>query len=562
MFLIFASLVNAGEKTTVKANSVLELQMEYPVSEYTGNDASDPFAGLFEQSQGLDEILHAIQIAKDDDKIKGISINSNFLIAGISQTQAIRNALKDFRATGKFVYAYADFYQQKDYYLASVADSVFLNPMGALDFKGLSAEVLFFKELQEKSGIKMEVIRHGKYKSAVEPYISNEMSEANRNQIGELISALWNSVIADISEDRDISIEDLNAIADSLGGRKPSFAKITGLIDNVVYYDEYEALLKRASGVAPDEDQNYITLSDYMKVSKGKKIHNGDDKIAIVFAQGEIFYGEGGPTIIGQEIINEALKEAREREDVKAIVLRVNSPGGSALTSDIIWREIEITKKFKPVVASFGDVAASGGYYIAAGADKIIAEPTTITGSIGVFGAIPNISEFADDIGINAEQVGTNENAVAYSFFEPMSEEFREVMEEGIEATYETFLTRVAKGRNMSIAEVDSIAQGRVWSGIDAKRLGLVDELGGLQEAIEEAATLAGIDTYGIRKYPKYKSGFARLMEDLEGASSKNKERLIREEVGPEVYGIITEIRSVIRQKGIQARMPYTLTIQ
>ncbi|NNG10277.1 MAG: signal peptide peptidase SppA, partial [Arenibacter sp.] len=507
MFLIFATLIGSGEETVVvKDNTVLELQLQTPIQDYVGMDDSNPFAGLFNVNQGLDDILHAIRIAKEDDRIKGISLKNNILMAGLSQTQAIREALLDFAESGKFIYAFGDYYTQKDYYLASVANKVFLNPVGALDFKGLSTEVLFFKDLQEKSGIKMEVIRHGKYKSAVEPFLANEMSDANRVQIKELLDNLWGSMLSDISKSRDISVDNLNQIADTLGTRTSKYATLSGLVDDALYFDEYEALIKETLGVEQDQDINYVPILDYIGTSKRKKIYSGRDKIAIIYAQGEIWYGEGGPNIIGQGIINNALKKARQDEDVKAIVVRVNSPGGSALTSDIIWREIEITKKTKPVVVSMGDVAASGGYYIAAGADKIFAEPTTITGSIGVFGTIPNISQLAENIGINAEQVGTNENAVEYSLFEPMKDNFRSNVKEGIEETYRIFLDRVAQGRDITMAQADSLAQGRIWSGVDAKRLGLVDELGGLDDAIAEAANLAGLENYGIKKLPKYKS--------------------------------------------------------
>ena len=513
MLVLFISLVNSDEAVSVKKHTVLDLQMPYPVNDYTGQNDTDPLALLFARTQGLDEILHAIEVAGDDKDISGISINSNYILAGMSQTQAIRKALEAFKEKGKFVYAFGDFFFQKDYYLATVADSVFLNPAGSMDFKGLSAEVLYFKELQEKTGIKVEVIRHGKYKSAVEPFLADEMSSSNREQIQELIGSLWATIVNEMSESRGMSAVAMNRIADTLGGRTPEYAVANGLVDELVYYDEYEARLKAASGTDAEEEQNYVALYDYIKLANGKKIHKGTDKIAVIFAQGEILYGEGGPNIIGQGIINKALVEARDDENVKAIVLRVNSPGGSALTSDIIWREVMMAKKVKPVVVSMGDVAASGGYYIAVGADKIYAEPTTITGSIGVFGTIPNISELAGDIGINAEQVGTNKNSVDYSLFEPMSEDFRKVVQEGIEQTYKTFLQRVSDGRNITIAEADSLAQGRVWSGTDAQRLGLVDELGGLQDAIDEAASLADTDSYSIKKFPKYKSGLERAVE-------------------------------------------------
>ncbi|MFT6369536.1 MAG: protease-4 [Maribacter sp.] len=563
MFFVLISLLGSDENAvTIKDNSVLELQLQRPIADYTGSDELNPFAGIFESPQDLDEILHAIAVAKDDERIMGISLNNNFILAGLAQTQAIRKVLVEFKSTGKFIYTYGDFYTQKDYYLASVADSMFMNPVGVLDFKGLSSEVLFYKDLQEKTGVKMEVIRHGKYKSAVEPYLENEMSDANRKQIKELIQSLWNSMVADIAVGRGISEDDLNIIADTLGGRSPKYAKQSGLLDDIVFFDQYEQKLSNALSLSEGTDINYINLDDYATYSNKKNLKTGADKIAVVFAQGEILYGEGGPDIIGQGIINKALIKAREDKNVKAIVLRVNSPGGSALTSDIIWREVELAKKVKPVVVSMGNVAASGGYYIAAGANKIFAEPTTITGSIGVFGTVPNISELAKDIGVNAEQVGTNANSVDYSLFEPMSEAFRNQVQESIEDTYSTFLERVAQGRGISVAQADSLAQGRVWSGVDAKRIGLVDELGTLEDAIAAAANLAEINTYGIRKYPKYKSGFERFMEDLEGATVQLKNKIIIDEIGEEPYLVLKDLKSSMEQKGVQARMPFILNIK
>ncbi|ADV49415.1 signal peptide peptidase SppA, 67K type [Cellulophaga algicola DSM 14237] len=563
MFLIFVALLSGeDDEKTIKSDSILEIQIQNPVQDYVGRDESDPFAGLFQQAQGLDEIIHAIKVAKNDNKIKGISINNNFILAGLSQTQAIRRELEDFKTSGKFVYAYADLYVQKDYYLASVADSLFLNEVGSLDFKGLSSEVLFYKDLQEKAGVKMEVIRHGKYKSAVEPYLANEMSEANRTQIKELLSSLWGSMVDEIAISRNMTPENLNSIADTLGGRMPQLARQSGLVDGVLFFDEYENKLKNALKLAVDKDLNYVSLEDYITTANKTKLYKGDDKIAVIYAQGEILYGEGGPDVIGQGIINKSLKEAREDDAVKAIVLRVNSPGGSALTSDIIWREIELTKAIKPVVVSMGDVAASGGYYIAVGADKIFAEPTTITGSIGVFGTIPNATELAKNIGINAEQVGTNKNSVDYSLFEPMSDGFRNMVQEGVESTYTTFLERVAQGRKITVAEADSMAQGRVWSGLDAKNLGLVDELGNLDDAIKGAAELAEISEFGVKIFPKYKSGFERFMEDYGGASTKIKQDFIREEIGVEAYTILREVKAAMNQEGIQARMPFVLSIK
>ncbi len=563
MFFVFAALIGSGEDSVVvKENSILELNLNQPIRDYEGKDKTDPFARLFEEEQGLDEILHTIQVAKNDDKIKGISMTTGFLQAGMAQAQEIREALNDFKSEGKFIYSHADFYTQKNYYLASVADKLYLNPQGAMDFKGLASEVLYYKDLQEKTGVKMEVIRHGKYKSAVEPYLSNEMSDANRSQIKELITSLWSSMLSDISSSRNIDVANLNVIADTLGGRTPELAVTSGLIDETIYFDEYESLLKESLGVAVNKDLNYVDFEDYIKVASKKTLKTGVDKIAVIYAQGEILYGEGGKEFIGQGIINKALKKARENKNVKAIVMRVNSPGGSALVSDIIWREIELTKEIKPVVVSFGNVAASGGYYIAAGADKIFAEPTTITGSIGVFGTIPNINELASDIGINAEQVGTNKNSVDYSLFEPMTDTFRNQVQEGIEQTYDTFLQRVADGRNMTTAEVDSIAQGRVWSGVDAKKLGLVDEIGNLDDAIAAAAKMVELENYGVRKYPKYKSDFERLMEDFGGAKTKIGENIIKEELGNEAFQVLKEFKQLSKQKGVQARMSFNLNIK
>lgn len=562
MFFVLIGIITSSEDSVfIKKNSVLELQLQRPISDYVGDNPMDPFSGgIFQQAQGLDEILNAIGVAKNDDDIKGISLNNNFILAGLAQTQAIRYALNDFKSNGKFVYAYADFYPQKDYYLASIADSIFMNPVGALNFRGLSSEVLFFKDLQEKSGIKLEVIRHGKYKSAVEPFIANEMSDANRTQINELISSLWGTMVDDISDSRKINPKNLNVIADTLGGRTPEFAKQSGLIDGITFYDGYENSLKRAVG--SDKDLNVVLLEDYVIRSNKKATNMGADKIAVVFAQGEILYGEGGPDIIGQGIITEALRDARDDDKVKAIVLRVNSPGGSALTSDIIWREIELAKEKKPVVVSMGNVAASGGYYIAVGADKIFAEPTTITGSIGVFGTVPNMTGLAEDVGINAEQVGTNKNSVEYSLFEPMTDDFRNLVQESIESTYDTFLKRVAQGRDISVAEADSMAQGRVWSGVDAQRIGLIDELGNLEAAVAEAANMAELEEYGIKKFPKYKTGLERFLEDMGGAGAKAKQELIEGEIGTEAYSVLKQLKSVMDREGVQARMPFVLDIK
>lgn len=563
MFFIFLTLIgNAGDGVVVKDNSVLKISITEPVYDYYGTDGSDPFAGLFEEGQGLDQILHAIKVAKTDNRIQGISIKNNFLMAGLAQTQELRKALEDFKESGKKIYALSDYYSQKDYYLASVADKVFINPQGLMDFKGLSSEVLYYKDLQEKSGIKIEVIRHGKYKSAVEPFLSDTMSVENRTQIKALLSAIWTAMLTDIGRSRELSLEQLNTLADTLGARTPEMAINSGLLDGTRYQDEYEMEWKAVLGLEEEQEINVISLSDYLTVTKNKNLPSGKEKIAIVYAQGEILYGEGNRDVIGQGTLMRALKKVRENDNIKAVVLRVDSPGGSSLVSDIIWREVELVKAQKPVIVSFGNIAASGGYYLAVGADRIFAEPTTITGSIGVFGTIPNIHGLSNDIGINAEQVGTNANAVDYSFFEPMTDRFRKRLEESIEMTYDTFVQRVANGRNMTKEAVDEVAQGRVWSGVDAVELGLVDELGNLEDAIAAAAETVGLESYGIRKYPKYKSDFERLMEDLSAAKLKIGESMIKEEIGEEAFQTLKQLKRMTEQKGIQARMPFNLNIQ
>ncbi len=560
MFLIFASLASAGDEVRVKNNSVLKLEFPLPVSEHSASDPEDPFALFFDPKMGLDQVVQAIGVAKKDDRIKGISISSPFLMAGMAQTKAIRDALEDFKGSGKFVYAYAEFYPQKDYYLASVADSIFIHPAGNLDFKGLAAEVLYFKEFQEKSGLKMEVVRHGKYKSAVEPFLSDQMSPENREQLGSLIRSLWESMRDQIGASRDLPGETLDRIADSLGARTPEMALKTGLVDAVVYTDQYEEKLLRESG-GSGKHPELIPLPRYIRHSRKKTGYRGSDEIAVVYAQGEILYGEGSPEFIGQGKMVKAFRKAREDKDVKAVVVRINSPGGSALTSELIWREMQLTRAEKPVVVSLSDMATSGGYYLAVGGDKILAEPNSITGSIGVFATVPNLSEISKKVGINAEQVGTHRFSMDYSFFEPMREDFREVLRQGIDDTYQMFLDRVSEGRSMSTARVDSLAQGRVWSGTQALANGMVDGLGGMPEALDLAAEMAGITEYKLTVLPRYKTGFERLMEDL-GGGQMSTDEWIRSELGPDLGEAINALKHILREEGIQARMPYTLNIK
>ena len=549
------------EKITVRTNSVLVIKLEDIIKDFAPK-SDDPFAqilGIEEKKVGLNSILNAIDNAKYDDKILGISIETLLIQGGIGQVQEIRDKLYEFKESGKFVMAYGDVFEQKSLYLSTVADSIYVNPEGSLSLKGLSGEVLFFKDFQDKYGVRMEVIRHGKYKSAVEPFLANEMSEANREQTEAFLKSIWSEMIDDIGENRDLDVDEINRIADDLLARTPDLAIENKIITGKMYKDEYAKVLKRMGGLDEEARLSSITLKNYINSGKGRIINSAQDRIAVIYAQGEIMYGKGDENYVGPELIIKSLKKARQAKDIKAIVLRVNSPGGSALASDIIWREIEITKEEKPVVVSMGSMATSGGYYISCNADKIVADPTTITGSIGVFGIIPNISEFSDRIGINAEQVGTNKHSVDYSMFEPMTDDFFAVTKEGVERVYTTFVTKVAEGRNMTFEEVDVIAQGRVWTGAQAVENGLVDELGGLEDAIKLAANEADIQEYRIRSYPDYKKEFKDMFS---GPFAKVKHQILLDEIGGEEnLKIYNQLRQFGTWKGIQTRLPFLLEI-
>lgn len=567
MFLFFALIGNAfseKEEIKLKENSILKLNFKKPILD--DYNVESPFSEFLKEEPKvlkLHQILNAIENAKNDKKIKGISIEIQSLKAGLAQTQAIRKKLKEFKESGKFITAYSDGYSQKNYYLSSVADSLYLNPISGLDLKGLGADLLFFKDFEDKYGVKFEVIRHGKYKSAVEPFISNKMSDANRKQLTELLQDIWMNFKQEIGESRGKTIQEIDQIADSLGGRNGKLALQNNLINDTIYHDQYEALLKKQLRVKDDKKINYISIKDYILSGKGRKKVKltVKDRIAVIYAQGEIKYGEGDETYIGQESIIKALRKAVKDKKVKAIVLRVNSPGGSALASDLIWRELELTRKAKPLIVSMGNYAASGGYYISCNADKIFAEPTTVTGSIGVFGMMPNIKGFADKIGINAEQVQTNKHSIPYSIFEPISDDFKKITTESIEHIYHTFLSRVAKGRKMTIKQVDEIAQGRVWSGTQAKKNGLVDELGSLEDAIAYAAKVAKLKDYKIKNLPRYKKDLGKILSNSPFMKVK-MHQLIKEEIGSDNYKMLHDFKQLSQLKGIQARMPFVMEIK
>ena len=563
--IIFIAAVFGGESETtfVENNSVLELNLAEVTNDYGGKFNYEEI-GYFEANHdGLADVLKAIEVAKIDEDIKGISILNNTLSLGIAQTKALRDQLEDFKKSGKFVMAYGDGYSQKDYYLNSVANTIYLNPIGDIDFKGLSTEVMYFKDFQDKTGLKMEVIRHGKYKSAVEPFLLSEMSPENRDQITTFLTSIWNAMAADISKSRNIPVAQLNTIAAGLLARTPEMALQNKLIDKIAYEDVYHNDIKKALKVDANEDYNTVDIMDYAtNVATAAPNFETKDKIAILYAQGEIGSGEGDLTTVGEGSMRRSLQEARKDDNIKAIVLRVDSPGGSALTSELIWREIELTKKVKPVIVSMGNLAASGGYYISCNANQIFAESSTITGSIGVFGTLPNLSQVTKNYGINTELVETHENASGYSLFKPLDDNFRKVTQEGVERIYNTFVTRVATGRKMTFTQVDAIAQGRVWAGSDALRLGLVDKIGGLDDALAYASNLVKVKEYSTVDYPKYEKDF----KDFFGRSGlpfmKSRENLIKEEIGLENYKIIEQIRKMNSQKGVQAMMPFEVNIK
>ena len=559
LVVLVAVFVGSDDTYEVKNNSVLKLQLNVPVKDYAPVEV-DPFSqllGLPPQQLGLNEIISAIDRAKDDDRIKAISIEGS-LNAGVSQLNALRNAVIEFKQSGKPVYAYADTYGQKEYFFSSVADSVFVSPVGQVDLKGLSAELLFFKDFQDKYGVKMEVIRHGKYKSAVEPFIANKMSESNRTQMKELLNSLWFDMVDAISMSRDIPVEKINKIADALLGRTADISKENLLVDGIIYQDEYKEKLKNNLGLSKYKT---TSLMDYIQSNMVFDFDqaNENPKIAVIYAQGDIIYGQGDEEKIGQKMMVKAINRAANKESVKAIVLRVNSPGGSALASDLIWRALEKAKQKKPLVVSMGNYAASGGYYISCNADRIFAESTTITGSIGVFGIMPNASEFTSRIGIHSERVSTNKSP-NYSPFSELDPEFYEVTKEGVDTVYKTFVSKVAEGRGMTYEEVHALAQGRVWSGKQAEQNGLIDAIGGLDRAILSAASLAEVDTYKIENYPDYEKDIRESFRNMPFMNLK--ENLLKEWVGESNFTLFQQLNKLKGKEGVQMAMPYVLDIK
>jgi protease-4 len=558
-----STMMVSGEKpASITENSILVLKAGVTIPD---QGSTNPYAGFdivnmtITPVPGLNEILQNIRKASADDKIKGILIENGLMPSGWATTEELREALEKFRAEGKFVIAYSDYVLlQEGYYLSTAADKIYVSPSSTVDFKGLSGEVMFYKKALEKLGIEVQVTRHGKFKGAVEPYILDQLSKENKEQINSYVGSIWSHVIENISKARGISPVKLNQLADNLVGYVASGAYENGLVDGLIYRDALIDTLKILSGLKTDDKIAMVPMHKYTNVPDPKKIVPSKNKISVIYASGTITMGRGNDNNIGGDAFGELIRKERKDSSVKAIVLRVNSPGGVAIAADIMWRELELASKVKPVVISMGNYAASGGYYISAPGTKIFASPTTITGSIGVFGLIPNAGKLLNQkLGISTETVNTNKSSDFPSIYRPMEIYEKEVMQSSIEKVYSDFVSKVSSGRNMSVTAVDSIAQGRVWSGTDAMRLGLVDESGGLRASVDEAAKLAGIDNYALRELPVAEDPFTKILSQLSG---EIRMRILKNELG-EYKRIFDEIQEIKNLSGIQARLPYFIEV-
>ncbi|HTA27785.1 MAG TPA: signal peptide peptidase SppA, partial [Bacteroidia bacterium] len=544
---------------------VLVLKLNHTIMERT---QENPFNFDFEdntptrEKAGLDDIIASIRHAATDSKIKGIYLNLSDIPAGVSTLQTIRKELQDFKTTsGKFVIAYAIGYTQKSYYLATVADKVYLYPEGEIFLKGLSIELMFYKKALDKLGIQVQVFRHGRFKSFVEPYILDKMSPDNKIQLRGLVSSLWVNMLKDIADSRHLTVGAINTMADSLSINSADEALKYNLVDSLLYPDQVSELVTSAGRLITDKkdvENSYVSVDEYRRSFSTSSISSS--KIAIIYASGDIIQGEGDDETIGSTRISHAIRNARLDPEVKAIVLRVNSPGGDGIASDVIWREVVLAKKVKPVIVSMGDYAASGGYYIACAASEIVAEPTTITGSIGVFGLLPNAKELLEDkLGITTDTVSTNTHSSAPSLAYPLETKESIVLQTAIETFYHNFLTKVAAGRGMTIANVDSIGQGRVWTGEQARKIGLVDTLGSLKLAIKIAAQKANLGSdYGIEELPHQLNPLHKF---LSGLGAESGQALLKNTLG-DAYKPIDDIQKLQNTKGVQARMPYDINIQ
>ena len=564
MLASISALVASGDKpVSISDNSILVLKAGVPIPDHGDQNplsGFDVFSMTLTPAPGLNDILHNIEKASADKKIKGILIENGLLPSGWATTGEIRKALEDFRKTGKFVISYSDYIlTQQCYYLSTAADKIFINPGSMVEFKGLSSEVMFYKNALDKIGVEVQVIRHGKFKGAVEPFILDKLSEENKAQIKDYEGSIWSSVIEDISKSRGISAEQLNRMADNLDGSLATKALATKLVDGLMFRDQLNDTLKSLSGTSAGKDLNLVSMTKYSKVPDPSRSYSAKNKISVIYAEGTIVMGKGNGNNIGGNNFADIIRKERLDTSVKAIVLRVNSPGGNAIASDIMWRELNLAAKAKPLIISMGNYAASGGYFISAPGTKIYADQTTISGSIGVFGLIPNAGKLLEQkLGLNTETVNTNKNSDFPSIYRPMNVYEKEVMQMGIENVYSDFVGKVALGRKMTAGSVDSIGQGRVWSGNRALKIGLVDEIGGLKDAIKGAANLAGIDGYSVRELPVIEDPYTRILSQLSGEIRMN---ILKKELGEAVkyYNMVQEINDM---SGIQARLPYFIDIR
>lgn len=551
------------EEVTVEDNSILKLSFNYNINDQDVEQPFNLFGGIspdMGKPVGLNEITASIRHAKTDKKIKGIFLDLNFIGAGFAKIEEIRDAILDFKKSGKFVYAYSEYFYESTYYLASVADKVYLNPEGEILFNGLSANVTFFKNALDKLGVEVQVIRHGKFKGAVEPFILDKLSPENRRQIDEYLQSITGNLYSNIGESRKLTKARVAEIANSWLVRTNEDALKYGLIDKLCYRDEVleEMMTKLKLKGRNTKDINFITLDKYKKTFNTRK-GTGKEKIAIVYANGEIVNGKGNNEQIGSDKFSALIRKLREDEKIKAVVLRINSPGGSALASDVIWRELMLLKKKKPLIVSMAEVAASGGYYIAAPADTIVAHPYTLTGSIGVFGLVPNMQKLLNDkLGINYDYVKTGEFSDFGRLDRALTSEETEVIQTMVERIYDKFLTRVSVGRSIPKNQVDSIGQGRVWTGEQGKKLNLVDVLGGMDKAIEIAQWKAHLKEYRLVEYPVQKTQIEEILASLTG--EEQTKLALEAELG-EIYQWHKTIKSLSKTTGIQARVPFHLNI-
>lgn len=549
----------SGSSPEIKDNTVFVLDLDGSVEERYSGSILDQLLGDDFSTHGLDDILAAIRKAKTNPRIKGICINAGGLSCPVASMQAIRNALLDFKTSGKFVVSYGGTYTQGTYYISSVSDKIIVNPSGSIQWHGLSAQTLFLKGLLDKIGVEMQIFRVGTYKSAVEPYIATEMSPANREQTQAFVSSIWQQMLSDISQARHIATDELNRQADTNMDFQPAETYIqAGLADTLMYKDEVDAYLKQLTDCPADKDLPMASLDDMIEAASTTSPSKSKDIITVYYAFGEIDGSTDRTEGIDSETMIQDLRDLREDDDIKAVVLRVNSPGGSAYGSEQIWREVSLLKDRKPVVVSMGDYAASGGYYISCAAHKIVAEPTTLTGSIGIFGMIPNAQGLMQDkLGLRYDGVKTNRLSDMGGISRALNPAERELVQNMVNQGYALFTKRCAEGRNLPIEKIREIAEGRVWTGSMAKELHLVDELGGLDKAIQMAQDLAELKDYRLESYPEEEGLFSSLL-------NTRVDKYIRSEVEEnfgEYYTGFRFLKNLKNADRLQARMPFTLSI-